>query len=76
MAFRYSTLGQLVAADPAKAAAQLRRKFRAHQHNHTDVAAALGVDRATLRRWRARLVEAGQADPCEGKRAPRTALST
>lgn len=70
MAFRHSSLGAQIAADPVLAHEKLVALFLQHGSRER-VAAELGVDRGTVSRWIDRLVQSGLTDPREDAKAPR-----
>lgn len=60
--FRHTELGPLIASNPAEASRRLRELLRKHGGNVSAAAREIEVDNKTLRRWFARLDEAG-CDP-------------
>jgi len=60
MAFKYQTMGALIASRPREAVAQLRSLFAEHK-SIGKVAEAVGADARTLRRWITKLEEQGHS---------------
>ena len=62
MAYWKNDFGALVLSDPAAATVQLHALYQQHSTRRL-VAAALGVNEATLARWTNRLEQAGSRPP-------------
>lgn len=70
MAFRYHSLGALVASDAVAAQQQLTELFRLYRTREA-VAQSLGVDCKTLARWLSKISDLQLQDPRDSAEVPR-----